>query len=238
MAVPRARIVAALLAVCTLLAGVLAGTTPAQAHAVIPTNLPAPDVHGPVIVTPHLTYWVPQVDDANPCQLVSLGNGDHPCFGYVQLGARIRGLRPGVPVTAQFTLHYNESFVCTNWTTLVKDPRPDRRVTLHGDGATQGTYLAGPPPATTTSWGRATVSAFYFAHSPNLRWPDLVDLKCGAGEAVERSGFVLSRITVQVTLLNPRGQDIGDYPTVPVKGSYTASPYDFASGAQPPFVPA
>ena len=234
----RVRIAAALLAVCTAGAAALAGATPADAHAVIPTNLPAPDVHGPVIVTPHLTYWVPQVDDADICQRVSLGSGQHPCFGYVQLGARVRGLRPGVPVVASFTAHYNESFVCTNWTTLVKDPRPDRRVTLHGDGATAGTYLAGPAASTTTSWGRATVNAYFYAHSPNLRWPDMVSLKCGAGESVERSGFVLSNITVQVTLVNPRFDDIGDYPIVPVTGTYLASPYDFAPGAQPPFVPA
>ncbi len=210
-----------------LVASAIAVTAATPARAATPP----PQVFGYATPTYNLSFWVPQVPADDSCHTATLSRGDTSCFGDVGLGAHLTGLPKRVYGTGRFDLHWSESFVCTDTTTLVKDPLPERRTTLHGYASTEDSHVSGRRVFVSDARGWARLPAQKFiAHSPNANGPDQVDLPCGPNERVERSAVVLDELTLHLSLLGRRGRVIRTYPDISVPGTYVAPWWAFAGG--------
>lgn len=211
----------------TLVTFVMAVSATAPARAATPP----PQVLGYASPTYNLSFWVPQVSADDACHTATLSRGNKSCFGDVDLAAQLTGLPKRVYGTGSFDLHWSESFVCANTTTLVKDPLPARRTTLHGYASTEGSHVAGQKLFVSDTRGYARLPAQTFiAHSPNASVPDDVNLSCGPNELVERSAVVLDELTLHLSLLGKHGQVIRAYAGISVPGTYVAPWWAFAGG--------
>ena len=205
----------------------LTTTTPVGART------PPPVVIGYAVPSYDLTFYVPRALSDDSCHLKTPGQRETACFGYVGLGAHLTGLPKRVYGTGRFLLHWSESFVCVNTTTLVKDPLASRRTTLHGYALTEDPYQSGSGKFTTDTRGDALLpSQKFFAHSPNVNAPQQIGLACGPNELVSRSALVLDKLTLYLYLLGNHNTVIRTYPGIAVPGTYVVPWWGFAGASQ------